>query len=46
MSENRMAASIPNSSIGWIVTSAARAGVLHISRNPPARERVARYWGR
>src|SRR3990170_9039647 len=33
MSEKRIAASTPSRSIGWIVTSAASSGVLHIVRN-------------
>ncbi len=33
MSEKRIAASTPSRSIGWIVTSAASSGLLHIVRN-------------
>jgi len=45
MSENRMAASTPRRSTGWIVTAAARSGVLHISRKECFR-RISRYSGR
>src|SRR4051812_3647327 len=45
MSLNRMAASTPRRSTGWIVTSAARSGVLQSSRNPTF-DRIARYSGK
>src|SRR5256885_6213547 len=45
MSLKRMAASTPRRSTGWRVTSAARSGVLHSSRNPTF-DRMARYSGR
>jgi hypothetical protein len=45
MSENRIAASNPNSSIGWSVTSQASSGLRHRSRNE-ARACTARYAGR
>src|SRR5205823_13816255 len=45
MSLKRMAASTPRRVTGWMVTSAARSGVLHSSRKPTF-ERMARYSGK
>src|SRR5256885_3169723 len=45
MSLKRMAASTPSRVTGWMVTSAARSGVLHSSRKPTF-DRMARYSGR
>src|SRR3954465_13889126 len=45
VSLNGMAASTPRRSTGWIVTSAARSGVLQSWRNPTF-ERIARYSGK
>jgi hypothetical protein len=46
MSENKIAASSGNLSTGCKVISQAISGLVHISRKPPARVRVARYSGR
>src|SRR5438105_15165824 len=45
MSLKRRAASTPRRVTGWMVTSAARSGVLHSSRKPTF-DRMARYSGR
>ena len=46
MSENKIAASKPNRSIGCMVTSQANSGVLQSVKKSPACLRVARYSGK